>query len=195
MAEFRSPLAAVYRPGDFGATMDDGPGVTLSQFRPGGLVQLAGWEDFEAIAAPVLAELGFADAGRFGDSVFANGRRLFRLAPDRILIASETPVEPPKIEPGVDLTVLDLSHSRIGLCVEGREAENLLARLAPIDFRASALPVDGFVQTGIHHVGVLICRTEAMKFEILVPVTWARSTWEMMCLNARSFGYRVTAPS
>ncbi len=70
-------------------------------------------------------------------------------------------------------------------------AEEVMARLAPIDFRASSMPVDSFVQTGIHHVGVLIHRTTEMQFEILTPVTWARSVWELICLNATPFGYHV----
>ena len=48
-----------------------------------------------------------------------------------------------------------------------------------------------FVQTGIHHVSVLIHRKNEMEFEIFTPVTWARSVWELICLNAAPFGYIV----
>lgn len=44
---------------------------------------------------------------------------------------------------------------------------------------------------GIHRVGVLIHRTSEARFEIFTPVTWARSVWELLCLNATPFGYSV----
>lgn len=191
MAEYRSPLTAVYNRGDYGASTDDGPGVALSEERPGALIQLAGWSNFDAAVAPVLADLGFDAAGQYGTSVAQNGRRLFRIAPDRILITSDSPLPLPQVPQADELAILDLSHSRTCICVEGREAENVMARLAAIDFRASSFPLGGFVQTGIHHIGVLICRSAAQRFDILTPVSWARSTWEMTCLNARPFGYRV----
>ena len=78
-----------------------------------------------------------------------------------------------------------------GIIVDGTAAEEVMARLAPIDFRASSMPVEGFVQTGIHHVGVLVHRSDKMQFEIFTPVTWARSVWELICLNAAPFGYIV----
>jgi len=30
-----------------------------------------------------------------------------------------------------------------------------------------------------------------MRFDIFTPVTWARSIWELICLNAAPFGYNV----
>ena len=62
-----------------------------------------------------------------------------------------------------------------GIIVDGTAAEEVMARLAPIDFRASSMPVEGFVQTGIHHVGVLVHRSDEMQFEIFTPATWARN--------------------
>ena len=192
MAEILSPLASIRKTGCFGAQFDTGPGVSLSDDATGALLQIAGWDDFEAAVLPGLKEIGFDDSGDYRSCRHSANSNLYRTAPDRVLIAGQPDFEVPgSITSNDALAVLELSHSRIRIIVDGTAAEEVMARLAPIDFRASAMPVDFFVQTGIHHVSVLIHRTSAMRFEILTPVTWARSVWELICLNAAPFGYDV----
>ena len=192
MPEILSPLASIRKTGSFGAQFDTGPGVDLSEDATGTLVQVAGWDDFEVAVLPGLKEIGFDENGDYRSCRQSANNSLYRTAPDRVLIAGQPDFEVPgSIAENDALAVLELSHSRIRIIVEGVVAEEVMARLAPIDFRASSMAVDMFVQTGIHHVGVLIHRTAAMRFEILTPVTWARSLWELICLNAAPFGYRV----
>jgi heterotetrameric sarcosine oxidase gamma subunit len=193
MVNVLSPLASVTQTGRFGATFAEGPGVTLSESRPAALIQIAGWGDFEDAIKPGLTKLGFDDAGDYHQCHVATDIQLFRTAPDRILLAAPaTIILPDSLRSGPSLAVLDLSHSRTRIVVEGPAAQDVMARLAPIDFAMTALPIDGFVQTGIHHVGVLINRSTATRFEILTPVTWARSLWEFICLNAAPTGYQIT---
>jgi heterotetrameric sarcosine oxidase gamma subunit len=192
MPEILSPLAHIQKAGSFGAHSNSGPGVNLSDSCTETLVQIAGWGDFEDAVLPGLREVGFNDAGDYRSCRHIDGWHLFRIAPDRVLIAGQSELELPGSITGNDaLAVLDLSHSRTRIIVDGTAAEEVMARLAPIDFRASSMPVDSFVQTGIHHVSVLIHRTDEMQFEIFTPVTWVRSVWELICLNAAPFGYIV----
>ncbi len=192
MPEIHSPLESIRKPGNFGAQFDSGPGVVLSDTAVGTLMQIAGWEDFETAVLPGLKKLGFSDAGDYRNSRRIDGGNLFRTAPDRVLIEGQSELELPRnlIEEAA-LAVLDLGHSRTWINVEGTAAEELMARLAPVDFRVASMPVESFVQTGIHRVSVLVHRTTEMRFEILTPVTWARSVWELICLNATPFGYHV----
>ncbi len=69
--------------------------------------------------------------------------------------------------------------------------EDLLARLAPLDVSLPAFQVGTFAQTGIHHVGVLLRRTSAETFEILIPVTGVATIWKLIGDAAAPFGYRV----
>ena len=134
-------------------------------------MQIAGWENFEPAILPGLNEIGFDDAGDYRSCRQFDGLQLFRIAPDRVLIAGQSKLELPASITGNDaLAVLDLSHSRTRIIVDGTAAEEVMARLAPIDFRASSMPVEGFVQTGIHHVGVLVHRSDKMQFEIFTPL-------------------------
>lgn len=138
----------------------------------------------------MLQKLGFADIGDFHQCREQNDKQLFRIAPDRVLITVDDAFDLPNAS---YLASLDLSHARTRIVIEGPAAEQIMARLASIDSRENAFPCDGFVQTGIHHIGVLIHRTAAQRFEILVPVTWARSVWEVITLNATPFGYKINA--
>ncbi len=191
MPDIRSPLAACLQPGRNGADFANGPGLTLSE-TPVALVQIAGWDDFDNAVLAGLRSLGFAGVGTFRHCLRASDTQLYRISPDRVLIASVSPVAlPDSLLNTSSLAVQDLSHARTRISVQGPAAGDVMARLAPIDFRAGTMAVDDFVQTGIHHVGVLIHRTSAKRFDIFVPVTWARSIWEFICLNATPFGYDV----
>jgi methylglutamate dehydrogenase subunit D len=196
MPDIQSPLAAVRNPGCFGASLDAGPGITLSDAPLSGLVQIAGWSRFDTAVLPALKTLGFSDAGDFRNSRQSGDATLFRTAPDRLLITGISAgdiLETAGANP--ELAALDLGHARMQINVEGRDAEGLMAQLAPIDFRLNAMPVGSFVQTGIHHIGTLIYRTSATRFELLVPATFARSLWEFISLNAAPFGYDVQEAS
>ena len=91
----------------------------------------------------------------------------------------------------VDLTVVDLSHARTVIRIEGDVARELLARLASVDFSPEIFSVGQFVQTGMHHIGVLIERIDETCYDIFIPVTWAASIWGIITLHAGQFGYRV----
>ena len=57
---------------------------------------------------------------------------------------------------------------------------DLLTRLVPVDVSLASFPNGSFVQTGMHHVGVLIDRISDTCFEILVPRTWSCSLIDLM---------------
>lgn len=196
MPDLASPLGTGQRTGRFGATFDAGPGVILSQAPIEHLLQIAGWDGFEAAVLPALKKLGFSDLGTYQTARQHKGMWLFRIAPDRLLIAGQLAEKlPGDLLDTPDLAVLDLGHARAKITVEGPAAENLMAHLAAVNFRQSALPAGDFVQTGIHHVGVLIRRSAEARFDIFVPASFARSIWELVCLNATPYGYDVAPAS
>lgn len=192
MPEIASPLLGAAAPPR--APSPSGPApLRLSETRPAGLTQLAGWEGFDAAAAALLGGVGFADAGDYRIARESGGLILFRIGPDKLWLLSEGPSLDAATPEDERLVALDLGHARTRLVVDGPAAEALLARLAPIDFRRDALPPGGFVQTGVHHVGVLIHRRSQERFDLLTPVTWARSLWESISVAATPFGYETAA--
>lgn len=197
MPELRSALATQLRAGRYGAGTGD-PGVVLTERPLGTLVQIAGWRDsFESAAGAVLQRLGFRGVGDFDCAQVAGDALAFRCAPERVLLRFASPAAWAAIFAGIDqaLTpVLDLSHSRTVLSLTGAKVADLLARVLPIDCDDAEFPVDRFVQSALHSVGVLVHR-RAGGFEISVPRSFAVAIWEVLTENAEPFGYRVDGPT
>lgn len=194
MAELRSPLAGAVVAGRHGQVGPNGPPLVLSEGNLGCLWQVAGWRDFADAAEPVLAALGWSGLGDHRTVRVSAGAECYRVAPDRLWLRG---TEPTVIEaalalgPTGRLAKLDLSHSRCVIRLSGTKSEDLLARVSSLDFALRTFPIDGFAQTGIHQVAVLIRRLSQECFDIFVPVTWAVSLWDWLCTNAEPFGYVV----
>lgn len=194
MPEIRSPLAAHLKPGTHGAVPKDGTPLTLLEHAPDKLAQIAGWEDFAEAAAPALSALGFDGLGDYRSVRASGSAECMRIAPDKLLLSVTDALVLSSALAELDssrVTTLDLSHARWLVRINGPVAEDLLARLAPLDFSLSNFQVGTFAQTGIHHVGVLIRRISIVIFEILIPVTWAATIWELISDTAAPFGYRI----
>jgi heterotetrameric sarcosine oxidase gamma subunit len=150
----------------------DGKAVSIHEEAIGTLTQLAGWDRFEPAADAQLRRLSLSLPGDYRQPVRAADRTVWRIAPDRALLRSP---DAPALESSDDLVVLDLSDARMALMLDGAGAADLLSRVMTLDFSEPAFPVGSFAQGPLHHVGVLVDRHAADRFELLVPITWARS--------------------
>lgn len=194
MLERHSALDACRIAGDFGVSDASQPALLFSERPLGNLLQIAGWEDFEKYCSPIVDEFGFKNFGNYRSVQGFDTTECFAIAPDKILVRHKDDQAYDRLCSTIDpckLAIVDLSHARCVISIAGEASEALMARLAGIDFSLAAFPVGDFVQTGIHHVGVLIKRDETNVFEIIIPFTWAASIWDYLCTCALGFGYRV----
>lgn len=155
----------------------DGQTVLVSEVKLGHLTQLAGWETFADAADTVLKTQGLSLPTDYRFPVHTDGKTVWRIAPDRVLLRSETPVD---ISVPQDLVALEISDARVCLTLEGEGAAGLLGRVIALDFSEAAFPTGTFVQTSLHHVGVLIERLERDKFLVMLPTTWERSLTDLL---------------
>tara|TARA_R110002051_G_scaffold316835_1_gene397046 strand:- start:41455 stop:41991 length:537 start_codon:yes stop_codon:yes gene_type:complete len=159
----------------------NGADVEIHESDLGVLWQFAGWDGFGEALAGLLSPLGIKAADDMRTSTRGSGLSLWRIAPDKVLIAGNEPsASLAAIETGPDVVGLDLTHARIKIRIEGAGAPDLLTRLVPVDVSLASFPNGSFVQTGMHHVGVLIDRISDTCFEILVPRTWSCSLIDLM---------------
>ncbi|WP_136439314.1 sarcosine oxidase subunit gamma [Pacificoceanicola onchidii] len=186
MVEVRSPLRERITPGQFGAPGD--AGVVLGNRTLAGLWQIAGWSDFDEAADPVLQALGLTALGSYRQAQQAAGVRAWRTAPDRMLF--ETPQDLTPFNSAA-LAVLDLGHARTCITLSGPIARDVLAQVIAVDTAPDVLKPGMFLQTGLHSVAVLVHCTGPDAFEILVPVTWAESVWDILFENALPYGIAV----
>ncbi len=86
----------------------------------------------------------------------------------------------------------NLSHSRVRVAVAGTEVPRLLAKGITVDLDPTVFRVGQFVQTRLHHVGVLLHRVQVGSYELYLPRTFALSLWEWLCDAALADGYEVS---
>ncbi|MGL4321200.1 MAG: sarcosine oxidase subunit gamma [Paracoccaceae bacterium] len=70
----------------------------------------------------------------------------------------------------------DQSDGWCGLVLTGAGAADVLARLVPVDLRASAFPTGRCIRTGLNHMNAVLWRREA-DFVLLVFRSMARTAW------------------
>lgn len=193
MAEERFALAALMRPGQ------DSPaagavGVTLSERRPGSIVEIATWNR----SAPGLAEAaGVSDLPAPGRLAASPGRLFASPAPGRWLaIAQDTGLaERFRAAIAADVgAVTDLTHARAGLRLSGPAAEPLLQKGLSFDLAPSAFAPMSIAQGGIHHMGVTVLRLDPDTFDVLVLSSFAGSLWDWLREAAIEFGWRMGPP-
>lgn len=194
MVEQVSPLGPAWEPGARNIGKG-GAGVTLSETRPGSIVQVAAWPGHEKAAiAAIQGVAGIKLPDGAGGGVFKDGKSAFGFAPGRFLVIAQLEglaqalASAVKTETG---TVLDLSHGRTAIRVAGPKAEWVLAKLFAIDFSLPAFPVGAGRSTTHHDVFAQIQRTGADAFDLYVFRSFARSFWTTLCHAAEETGYEV----
>ena len=93
---------------------------------------------------------------------------------------------------GVDATVVDLSHARCVLQLQGTAANRTLAKYCGLDLDVSAFPTGSATNTRFGHIGIHLARTgDLPTFELLVFRGYAEFVFESLCHGAAEFGFRV----
>lgn len=193
MAEERYALAELMRPGQEAPAAGE-VRVTLSERRPGAIVEIATWSD----AAPELAAaIAVAELPVPGRVVAAPGRLVASLAPGRWLALGQEVSLIGRIEAGMPAdrgAVTDITHARAGLRLSGDAAQPLLQKGLSFDLDPSAFAPMSIAQGGIHHMGVTVLRLDQATFDLFVMSSLAGSLWDWVREAATEFGWRIGPP-
>jgi sarcosine oxidase subunit gamma len=125
------------------------------------------------------------------------GRTVLGLAPDGWLVVdAETPAEVLAGElreiVGPEAAVVDMSHARCVLRIDGAAAREALDRLCPFDLHPSAFGPGDCFQGGLAGYAVLVhALDERPSFDLYVARSYALSFWERLAEAVRPFGNRV----
>jgi len=85
-------------------------------------------------------------------------------------------------------SVTPLSHSRVRLAVSGPAVRAMLGKLVSVDLAPKRLRVGDFVQTALHHTGILLHRADEQRYELYLPRSFAASLWSWLNDAALSMG-------
>ncbi|PID46455.1 MAG: sarcosine oxidase subunit gamma [Proteobacteria bacterium] len=185
MAKRESALTAHYQRGHFGA---EETGVTLSEVKELRLQQIATWpETMAAVSAKAIEAAGCDDAPTPCQSCRGSHASLLRIEPLKWWLLGDAELPTLASDEGV---VLDLSHSRTAIRIEGECAADLLNRHLPLDLREASFGDGAVALTAFHHVGVTLLRHQD-GYDLFVPRGFAVSLWEMLLASAEQFGVEV----
>lgn len=194
MVEQVSPLQPVFKPGSHGNFVG-GVGVTLTETRPGSIVQVGAWPGQEReLMAAIKAVTGLSLPDGAGGGVAEKTKAAFGIAPGKFLVADQTEGLGPNLTAAITAetgTVTDLSHGRTAIRIAGPKAEWVLAKFFAIDFSLTAFPVGAGRSTVHHDIFAQIQRTAGEQFDLYVFRSFARSFWTALCHGAAEVGYEV----
>ena len=185
MVNRESALATHYKTGHFGAAET---GVTLSEVHELKLQQVAAWADsLTTVASKIAAVAVCESAPKPGQSAAGAQATLIRIEPLKWWVLGD--VELPEVSPE-EGAVLDLSHSRTCIRIEGANAAELLNRHLPLDLREASFAEGAVASTAFHHVGVTLVRRGG-GYDLFLPRGFAASLWELLVESAEQFGVEV----
>lgn len=159
------------------------PGLSLRSC--GRLVQYHAWPDaYAEMAAKVAGHCGVPASPAPGKAAHGAAGSLLRIHPQRLWLLSE------RTDAAAELMLdsqvgasLDLSHARVIIRVAEEIAEPLFSRFIAIDLRPHRFAVDDVATTALHRVSVVLWR-RPNGIDILVPRSFARSTWDLLAETA-----------
>jgi len=199
MFKERSPLAeslaAGARIGATGVTGASGATVRLGELQDWCLVQVGSYaHSLPALDAAISPLIGAPLPQSPRAATQSGAHRLYRIAADQYWIVTRDRQLPEALAlavPGEVGSVLDLSHARVRLALTGPGVRTLLAKVVSVDLRPQSFAVGQFVQTGLHHTGVLLERLAPEHFELYVLRTYALSIWEWLTDAAGPLGFAI----
>ncbi|HKP27558.1 MAG TPA: hypothetical protein VJV39_27060 [Dongiaceae bacterium] len=162
--------------------------TVLSLRSCGRMVQYHAWPDtYTEMAGLVARTCGVAADPAPGKAAHGAAGSLLRIHPQRLWLLSE---RMEAVEAALEARVgvsLDLSHARSIIRVAEEIAEPLLSRFIAIDLRPHRFAVDDVAITPLHRVSVVLWR-RPNGIDILVPRSFARSTWDLLAEIAERRG-------
>ncbi|WP_192250538.1 sarcosine oxidase subunit gamma [Mesorhizobium silamurunense] len=140
------------------------------------IVQVEGWPETQAaFEAELSRQLGAALPAAFGEALPVGGWLAVRLAPRRFWLIAEGRSKPNwSIDPALGCSV-SLGEGRMRLKLSGQHTFDVLGACVAIDWDSPQAKPGSALQTGFHHVPVLLLRTGTEACDIFAPRSFAQS--------------------
>ena len=161
-------------------------GVRLTPVEEGQVSSIAPFKGKEAQVSAVLSKavgIGFPEVNTCAE---AEGVRLVWMGRGKAHLIGAAPPDLAGLA-----AVADQSGAEAVLRVDGENAEDVLARLVPLDLRVSAFPVGSTARTQVAHMTASVSRLGDEAFELRVMRSMAGTLWHDVTRAARLLAERV----
>lgn len=156
-------------------------GVTILREECGPFWQVTAWPGTLADVAARIGDITGAEAPGPGALVQTDSGQVARIAPLAwwIIGAKVDAVEALSGIAAEEGAALDLTDNRVRFAISGPRARDTMMRLAPLDFRDRAFPVDRIAATAAHHMSVQVARRQD-AWDVYVTTTFADAFAEVL---------------
>ena len=89
------------------------------------------------------------------------------------------------------MAIVDLSHARSSIEIDGLMTRELLLKGAAIDFHPEVFLVKHCVQATFFNLSALICCIDENRFNIFIARGFALDLWQKVQEAAEEFGYET----
>lgn len=150
----------------------------------------------EALSNALAASGLFPLPAATGDTAICPLGLLIRSGPLEFILVGHTSANVmtelrPHITPDIG-ALLDLSHARCRVHVEGPRAVGALGKLFALDFRDPAFPIGQLKLSGHHHVPCSLHRLSTDSFDLYLFSTYAQGQLESLLDVALEYGVELT---
>lgn len=176
------------------ADVKTGHELQLRDLRGRGLWQIDAWHSSDAQVRELLSQhCGLDIAAQSGAAVVQGESRLMWAGPARYwLVLERDSDKPQQIEAQLDAEVghiIDLSHSRTVIQLQGEAAQAVLQSGIAVDLDAQVFKPGKVMLTALaHHTPVTLHRLGDQHFELYVYRSYAQHTMEWLLEVAKPFG-------
>ena len=124
------------------------------------------------------------------------GEAVREAGPGQWFVVGDAPLAPPPsaLFDG-RATLIDQSHGRVRIRLEGEAVTAMLSKGVAIDLHDQAFPVGRSAITLCGHVSVHLTRRASDAFELMVLRSYALSLWESLIEMGLEFGIEARAPN
>ena len=190
-----SALDGQIESGRFG-NLKTGPGIFIKENHPLSIVQLETREPPAKDLLNVIKNLfNFDITPAPNTSSVSDKTRIIWTGPNRWLIVEPetrdlTSLVKSQIKEN-SVSIVDLSHARSSIGIDGLMTRDLLLKGAAIDFHPEVFLINHCVQTTFFNLSALICCLDENRFNIFIARGFALDLWQKVQEAAEEFGYEI----
>lgn len=171
--------------------------ITLSERRPGSIVEIAVWSNGKKAATAISKATGIKNPPALGRTMTSPGNMLLAIGPGRYLAISQDEGLAQRLSakvPAGEGVIVDLTHGRVGIRISGLAAQPLLQKGLSFDLDIAAFPPMATTSSAIHHMGVTVVRIDETCFDVFAMSSFAGSLWDWATDAAVEYGWQVSTP-
>ena len=167
--------------------------LLIGEFNFQSMILIKSWPNSVEVTTALLAKyLNVKLLPKVGEFTFKNDIYCAVLSPGHIMLFSTLEIKFSDVSEILSpemAAIIDISHSRRGIRLQGENSSNLLNKDIAIDLSDDAFPELRVLQSSIHSIGIILFKLQSDDYLIFSYSSFFESFYEWVIDSAQEFGY------